>query len=411
MKILFVCKSLPPAVIGGIQTHTWKLSEWLVRLGHEVSILTAGNWRTGTRSLQREGRNIIEIPYLPGRKLPFLSTWAEDWAFNRAATQWLHHNSASFDIVHVQGRSGFGFAGKQSATPVVATFHGLVSVENERSGRQQQSNLDTRVHERWASFFEKNTLRRADACIAVSREMQHEMEAIAPSAMARTVILPNGVDVPAQVQSSPDSKKLLFVGRLDRIKGIFPLVEAMKMVHPEVHLVVVGDGPDRAQLEQQIQTLGLTDRISLIGAQPSERVFEQIQDSFALVLPSFHETQGIVLLEANACAKPVIASDIPGIREVVRQGETGWMVPAGAPRELAAAINRVYNYPEDAQMMGETGRQHVSEKFSWEKIALETERLYGQVLAQKSREQQATQTTLRLDYQALADARLLTKLV
>lgn len=415
MKILFVCKSLPPAVIGGIQTHTWKLSEWLVRMGHEVSILTAGNWRMGTRSLQCDGRTLIEIPYLPGRKLPFLSTWAEEWAFNRAATQWLRRNSQAFDIVHVQGRSGFCFSGKQGATPVVATFHGLVSVENERSGRHVNANFDTRLHEYWATFFEKKTLRRADACIAVSREMLHEIESVESTAVARTTILPNGVDVPAEFPTPADSftmsKNLLFVGRLDRIKGIFPLIEAMKSVRPDVRLVMVGDGPERAALERTIAQSGLKDRISLMGALPSEQVFEHIRSSFALVLPSFHETQGIVLLEANACGKPVIASDIPGIREVVRQGETGWMVTAGDPLELAAAINRVHNYPADARLMGETGRQHVSEKFSWKKIALETERLYGRVLAQKNQGQQASQTALRIEYQALADTHLLTKLV
>ncbi len=414
MKILFVCKSLPPAVIGGIQTHTWKLSEWLVRMGHEVSILTAGNWRTGTRSLQREGRTIIEIPYLPGRKLPFLPILAEEWAFNQAATQWLRRNNQAFDIVHVQGRSGFGFSGKHGATPLVATFHGLVSVENERSGRHANASFDVRLHERWATFFEKKTLRRADACIAVSREMLHEIESMEPDSAARTTILPNGVDVPAEFPIPADpfvlSKTLLFVGRLDRIKGIFPLVEAMKSVRPDVRLVMVGDGPERAELERTIEQSGLKDRILLTGALPSAQVFEHIRSSFALVLPSFHETQGIVLLEANACGKPVVASDIPGICEVVRQGETGLMTPAGDSLGLAATINQMFEHPADAIRMGAVGRQHVAEKFSWEQIALDTERLYGRVLAQKSREHQVQRNALKVDGQLLVAARLYSKL-
>lgn len=385
MKILLVCKSLPPAVIGGIQTHTWKLSEWLIRLGHEVSILTAGSWRGGIRSERRDGRECIAIPYIPGRKLPFLSKLAEEWAFNRAAQTWLRANAQYFDIVHLQGRSGFTFPGQQTATPVVATFHGLVSVENERSKRSGRPNWDTRWHEHWATYWERNTLRHADACIAVSGEMRREMEVVWPDAMPKTALLPNGVDLPPlQHAISPDtSNHLLFVGRLDRIKGLFIMIEAMKTTHPAIRLTIVGDGPDRSVLEAAIDSAGLRHRVTLTGALPQEKVYEHIHAAFALVLPSFHETQGIVLLEANACGKPVIASDIPGIREVVRQGETGWLFPVGNAQALASYINRTWAQAEESAALGQAGRHHVADCFAWEKIALETERLYGHVLAQK----------------------------
>ena len=158
----------------------------------------------------------------------------------------------------------------------------------------------------------------------------------------------------------------------------------MKATHPDVHLVLIGSGPDRAELERHSAAAGLRDRIPLTGPLPQEQVFEKIQASFALVLPSFHETQGIVLLEANACGKPVIASDIPGICEVVRHGETGWMTPAGDAAQLAASINRLFEDPSASVRMGEAGRRHVEENFAWEQIALETERLYGQIMAEKA---------------------------
>lgn len=385
MKILLVCKSLPPGVIGGIQTHTWKLSEHLLGLGHEVSILSAGNWRRPVRMQTVEGRRVIEIPYFPGRKLPFLSIFAEEYAFNWAASHWLERHAAQFDVVHVQGRSGFAFAGKQGQTPLVATFHGLAKVENERSGRHQNQSFGTWLHEKWAVYHEKNTLRHADACIAVSREMLAEMEDVWPVIAQKTALLPNGVDLPKNVLSVPaNARQLLFVGRIDRIKGVFPLVEAMKQVRQDVHLRLIGDGPDRPALEKAIRQSGLSNRIECCGAQTQAVVFAEIQASFALVLPSYHETQGIVLLEANACARPVIASDIPGIREVVRHGETGSLVPAGAPQALAGAINWLFEHPAAIAQWGQAGRAQVAQKFSWTKIALETERLYGRVMAIKN---------------------------
>lgn len=319
--------------------------------------------------------------------MPFFGTFFEEWAFNFAAARWLKKHAADFDLIHLQGRSGFTFPGKQEKTPVVATFHGLISIENQRSGRHEKPSLGLWLHEKWATFFEKKALRQADACIAVSQEMLRSMLEICPKVAEKTHILPNGVDVPTgtpvpKSQNLP-TKNLLFVGRLDPIKGIFPLVEAMKNVPLEVQLVMVGDGPARAELENAISVAGLRHRVFLTGALPSEQVFEKIRQSFALVLPSFYETQGIVLLEANACGKPVIASDIAGIREVVRQDETGWMVPVGDPAALASCITRLFEKPDEVARLGEAGRRHVREKFSWEKIALETERFYGQVLAEK----------------------------
>lgn len=382
MKILFVCKSLPPRVAGGIQTHTWKLSGWLHKLGHEVSILCAGSVRLGEQSSQREGRHIIEIPYLPGRKLPFLADFVEEWAFNRAASQWLRRHAAEFDVVHVQGRSGFTFPGRQSQTPLVATFHGLLSLENRHKNAHGFAHW---LHGKWAGFFEKNTLRRADACIAVSPEMRDEMEAVLPGAASRTHIIPNGVDVPKHLpQPDPtDPNLLLFVGRLCRLKGLFPLVEAMQKVPQHVHLVMIGDGEERHALGQAIVEAGLHDRVLFTGSLPSEEVFEWLHRAWALVLPSFHETQGIVLLEANACGKPVVASDLPGTRSVVQQGENGLLVQPGDVAHLAAAIRQVFADPDLARQMGRKGRQIATENFSWEKIALETERLYGSLLAEK----------------------------
>jgi len=385
MKILIVCKSLPHRVAGGIQTHTWKMSEWLVRLGHEVSILTAGSFRQPIKRYALDGRNILEIPYFPGRKLPYFKVLAEEMGFNVAASRWIRAHKTDFDIVHLQGRSGFLFPSAQSKVPVVTTFHGLISVENARIGVKRRFDLGTWLHECVATYFEKKSMRFSDINIAVSREMALEMRHLSPKWGNKVQILPNGVDLPPSPKSlENESNLLVFVGRLERIKGVFPLIEAMKQVPTRIHLTMIGEGSERAEIEQQIAAAGLQSRIRLLGAQPSEVVFEHLHRAAALVLPSFHETQGIVLLEANACGKPVVASDIPGIREVVTNGENGLLTPVGDPKKLAACIAEMFENPVAAARMGEAGCVIVREKFAWEKIALCTERLYGNLLAEKS---------------------------
>ncbi|MEI6411037.1 MAG: glycosyltransferase family 4 protein [Bacteroidota bacterium] len=391
MKILLVCKSLPPKVSGGIQTHTWKLSGHLVQLGHEVSILTAGSFFRLESSEMVEGRNVISIPSFPGRKMPLFADLLEEWSFNLAVQQWLWKHDGLFDIVHVQGRSGCLAPGSGLQMPVVTTFHGLMSIENARSGKSKKAGWSLRMHERWATRAERRSLQQSDACIAVSEEMLHELQMLDSQCDNTIRVLPNGVDVPKlesiKCETADASNTLLFVGRLDRIKGIYPLIEAMRKVKAPIRLDMIGDGPERAGLERAISAAGLSDRVRLLGALPQAEVFAHIRTSYALVLPSFHETQGIVLLEANACARPVIASDIPGIREVVQHSVNGLLTKVGNANSLSHQINWLFSHREEADQMGWAGREKVSTDFCWENIALETERLYGQLMANHGRKQ------------------------
>lgn len=400
MKILYVCKSLPHSFQGGIQTHVWKLSEYMSRLGHDVTILTAGSWRKGEKRYDMDGRHIIEIPYLPMRRQSIMSWFLEELSFNIAIKRWLSQNVTSrledekerFDLIHLQGRSGFTFPQSHNALPIITTFHGLISVENKKA---HKSGIQKYVHEGWASYFEKNALKNSNAIIAVSREMQDEIADFVPEMKPKITILPNGVSIPTHTLPTPSlantrGKTLLFVGRLDRIKGVFNLIEAMKSVESDIQLVIIGDGSERQNLEKLLDTEGYNspefsgsgarERVKLLGALPNEKVLEWVAQCDALILPSFHETQGIVLLEANACGKPVIASNINGIKEVVKQGYNGLLCNPYNPKHIAETINRLFSDAETMAKMGENGRQLVARKYNWSTIAQQTEKVYHQVI-------------------------------
>ena len=406
MKILYVCKSLPHSFQGGIQTHVWKLSEYMLRLGHDVTILTAGSWRTGEKRYDMEGRHIIEIPYLPMRRQPIMPWFLEELSFNIATKRWLSQNvtgrlsddKTGFDLIHLQGRSGFTFPQRHNTIPVITTFHGLISVENKKA---HKSGVQKYLHEYWASNFEKNALKNSNAIIAVSHEMQDEIRDFVPTIRPEITILPNGVTIPSPTIPTPstlgaEGKTLLFVGRLDRIKGVFNLIEAMKFVQPDIQLVMIGDGSERENLEKMLDTAqrtpfgesynpsesesGIRQRVKLLGALPNERVLEWVAQCDALILPSFHETQGIVLLEANAYGKPVIASNINGIKEVVKQGYNGLLCNPYNPKHIAETINRLFSDAETMAKMGENGRELVARKYNWSIIAQQTEKVYRQVI-------------------------------
>ncbi|MBK8562343.1 MAG: glycosyltransferase family 4 protein [Saprospiraceae bacterium] len=378
MKILFVCKTLPHTFKGGIQTHVWKLSEWLLKFGHEVSILTAGSHKNGLRTVDMGGRKIIELPYFPGRKLPLVGTFAEEFSFNIAAKNWLAKHQTQFDIIHLQGRSGalFLHSRKQIKTPVVNTLHGLISIEQDKA-IGNTGNFDQKIHRIAATKMENVALRNADALIAVSDEMRSEIEARQHGLGAKTQRIYNGIDVPETLPSTAaDPNLLLFVGRLTALKGVFPLVEAMKTVRKDIRLVMVGDGEARPVLEEIIAENKLQDRIQLTGSLDSKGVNAWLEQCSALILPSYHETQGIVLMEANALGKPVIATAVGGVPEVVVNRKNGLLLGNHDIKTLTWGINYLFTNSFFAGQWGQWGRFYMQEKFNWEKIPRQTEAVY-----------------------------------
>lgn len=380
-------KSLPDRYKGSIQTHTWNLSGQMTRMGHEVSILSAGSLLHRERRDEVDGRTVIQIPYMPGRHIPAISKMAEEWGFNVAAHAWLMEHYEEYDLIHLEGRSGFFFPGQQNKVPVVTTLHGLISVENARSGYRQKSDLNQRMHESWATRWEASAIQKSDRLIVVSQEMVEQLRSAGYNMGRLTPKITqiyNGVlpaPPPGDIKTDPNT--LLFLGRLERIKGIFPLVEAMKKVRPSVRLVMLGEGSDRPALEHAIAEAGLKERVKLTGALKPALVYQWLHHAAFLVAPSLHESHGIAPLEAMSCGKAVVTTDIRGMQESVRLGENGLMVAPNNPGELAQVVEWLLDRPDEAARMGAAGREMVSERFSWETIAKQTESVYELALYEK----------------------------
>ena len=374
MNILLVCKSLPHHYQGGIQTHTWQLAAYLKERDHQVTILVGGSWKSKEKRYNLEGRDIIELPYLPLRHAPYFPAFLEELSFNIAARNWISRHCKEYDIIHLQGRSGFMSLKQSIKTPFVNTFHGLIHLEYSKS--KINMNLAKRVHQIWASYFEKRSLRHSNACIAVSQEMLKSLLEVHPKVVERSYLISNGVNVPENLEQHEHSNNLVFVGRLDAIKGIHNLLDAIPYFDKKIVLTIIGDGSERKSIEQRIKDEKWENRVTLLGNLQNEQVLQEIRKSYALVLPSFYETQGIVLLEANANGKPVVASRVGGILEVVENGHNGFLFEPNDLKTLADKVNLLFQNPELAQRMGENGRQWVSQKYSWASIAEATESVY-----------------------------------
>jgi len=313
------------------------------------------------------------------------------------------------DIVHTHtwyaSMAGF-FAKKLYKIPFVLTTH---SLEPLRAWKAEQLGTGYAM----SSWMERTAILDADAVIAVSQSTKADIIRAYPELTEdRIHVIYNGIDL-AEYQKTAETKALtdygvdpaapyvLFVGRITRQKGVTHLVDAIRYLPRETQVVLCAGAPDTpeiaAELRQKIEG-ARRDHPSIVWIEKMVTKQETIQlYSHARVFccPSVYEPFGIINLEAMACRVPVVASATGGIREVVVDGETGYLVPfsqdpvTGFPadpekfaRDLASGINQLFGSPEKCKSFGEAGRQRVEKMFSWTAVAKQTIRLYEKMIEQ-----------------------------
>lgn len=220
--------------------------------------------------------------------------------------------------------------------------------------------------ERWA-LGEK--IARARFVVAISHFCRSQLMLFSdPKDWAKITIVHCGVDTAAYGRQPHGTfgKRVIFVGRLDPVKGAPLLIEAMARLlpdHPDATLTLVGDGPARKVAEAKAAELGIAAAVRFAGFQSQGQVAAMLETADMLVLPSFAEGVPVVLMEAMASRIPVIASRVAGVQELVEDGVVGFAVPPGDVATLAERMARLMAEPALAQWMGETGRQVVTREF------------------------------------------------
>ncbi|MDF1727357.1 MAG: glycosyltransferase [Sulfitobacter sp.] len=174
-------------------------------------------------------------------------------------------------------------------------------------------------------------------------------------------------------------RHLVAIGRLVEQKGQLALIEAMARTKSDVSLTLIGDGELRGDIEARIAKAGLSGRVTLTGWVDEARIAQELARAHALVMPSFAEGLPMVVMEAMAAARPVIATYIAGTPELVQEGQTGWLIPAGDPVALSDAIDALAAAPlEQLQAMGDAGRARVLERHDVSKEAAKLAALIAQ---------------------------------
>ena len=223
-------------------------------------------------------------------------------------------------------------------------------------------------------FVDRNSMQ----CFIVSHFVRDRYRQLVGSA-TKAEVLPMGVDTDifrrADKAQTPKSDRLtiLFVGRLYPIKGVNFLVEALAMLREnryDAELIIVGDGEQRQSLESQVASSGLAGHVKFVGRVSNRQLPAYYQQAAMVAVPSVvlasGETEGmpVVILEAMACGVPVVASDVGGVSDLIRDGDNGMLVEPAKPRELARAMEQV---AANRERMSENA-YNTGQKYSWKNI-------------------------------------------
>lgn len=363
--------------IGGMQDHTAGLTRRLARRGVTQVVLTTrpptAPWhrRLGPRaSVLRVG-----VPVRRARQL---------WALPAAVLGPLLGRRA--DLVHAHLGEDIAvlplafLAARRRRLPVVVTVH--ASPAHTVRPRDVRTALVVALGgpiERWAQ-------RRAAATIVLTERLAARVAPVAGRERVR--LMRRGVDRAAFAEPGPDPfpdlrgrPRVVFLGRLARSKGVDTLVVAAARLRTTgAHVLLVGDGPARREVEAAARRLGLDGRLHVTGFVPHERTPAVLASADLLVLPSVYEELGTVLVEALQAGLPAVASNVGGIPEVVEHGRTGLLVEPGDPAALAEAIDAVLGDPALAERLAAAARERAPQ-YDWERVADEVRALYDEVTA------------------------------
>ena len=287
------------------------------------------------------------------------------------------------DVVHVHWpmpHALFGAAMRKAAGPTAAMVCSFYSVEINW--------IDHRLP--WLRPFLAWTIRSADAVTAISRSTAEAVVRIADrdvTIVPYAAVLPSIPEEPARVPfADPGSPiRILFVGRLVERKGVEVLVRALARLRHwrPAELVVIGTGNREGHIRRTAALEGVSEHVELRGAVSADELAMAYAECDLFVLPAVVDSRGdteglgVVLLEALAFERPVIASRAGGIVDIVSDGATGWLVDPGDAEVLARKIQAVAEAPEEARRVARRGRTETAKRFSWDRILSDTEAVYA----------------------------------
>ena len=388
---------------GGQNVYVAQLARELAHAGHGVDVFTRRD-APGQRQVVHwaDGVRVIHVPAGPARYVPKEQLLPHMDAFARFVTRFVRRQPVEYDIVH----ANFFMSGmvaehlKQTlGLPFVITFHALGRVR-----RRAQGTADTFPIARMR--IEAGLMRAADRIIAECPQDRHDMERLYGAPPSRITVAPCGFSpdelwpVPmldARARLGLDNTRfiVLQLGRMVPRKGVDTVIQGVAMLRRrhgiDAELLIVGgdttgaapgDAVELARLRSVAADLGVAAHVRFAGQQPRAALRDYYSAANVFASTPWYEPFGITPVEAMACARPVIGSEVGGIKSTVSDGVTGFLIPSRDPEALAERLARLHRHPDLAQAMGEAGRRRACEHYTWRHVASQLLAVYREVLTE-----------------------------
>lgn len=340
---------------------------------------------------------LSRVIYLPaGQELDKYTLYAEVPGFANRIRQFTVVEDLKYDLLF----SHYWLSGEVACLlrpPLAAGWahiaHTLGLVKNKTLAAGARPEPELRIQ------VERQVAAQADLLIASTEDERGDLVRLYGAEPERVAVVPPGVDLSMFQPIDRDEARrtigygpgrlLLFVGRLERLKGVEIAIRALALLrdraHDDVRLLILGedsrdgDESEKERLKQVASEVEVRDRVDFLGSVAHHELPFFYSAVDVCVMPSYSESFGFVGLEAQACGRPVVASDVSGLRSVVRDDVSGYLIDSHDPALYAERIGRLLDNPELAQQMGRRGRL-LAQRFSWTRTADRLQSLFDAVI-------------------------------
>jgi len=385
MKVCFISFEYPPEIIGGMGTYAQHIVEGLRKRGIDVSVITRGEETSHMNKIYK----VVTSDRLYWRRFDFI----------KQAIRLFHslNKICKFDLVHLNGvypiTRGFEL-------PTVCTLHAPPNVKQMkmalrlRNFRSVEDITYLVLKTPVGSLCDVATMRMSDKIICPSTVLARDVISYRFADAQKIHVIPNGIDIERwdRIKCFDDSllgkygvqkqNFVLYMGRLSFLKGVEYLIEAFKKVqkiHPSLNLVIVGRGNFEQYLKKCANNM---DGVLFLGHVNSMSVKKLLfEASLTVVLPSSaFEVSPMTILEAMACCKPVIGTNVGGVPSMIKHEKNGFLISPKDPDSLAECINILYENPDLSREMGMFSRKLVESKFALSKMVDRTLNVYKSLI-------------------------------
>jgi D-inositol-3-phosphate glycosyltransferase len=390
---------------GGMNVYVHQLTRTLGKLGVRVDVFTRSQDEHVPHVLHDLGyhNRVVHIPAGPEVPLPKAELERYIPKFVQGIKSFAESKNIHYDLIHSHYWMSGLAAIELSQTwniPFLHMFHTLVLMKNRIAQTPQEMEGEYRI------LGEKKVISKANRIIAATLAEKSQLEFLYKAPSSKISVIPPGVDtrhfypIPKdeakEVVGVPeDSHTILFVGRIEPLKGIDKLIQAISIIQKNGelrccphNLVIIGGEPnakpedmnaEMPRLQDMVEDLGIENFVIFLGKQDQQLLPYYYSASEIVVMPSHYESFGMVALEAMACGTPVVASQVGGLAFLVRDGETGFVVPGNDVQMLAKRLVELIKDKDLRNKLGNKSAEY-AQLYAWEIISEKMIEVYNQVL-------------------------------